>query len=172
MFIFIKFILFTIITNQTMSQVVGSQKYHALEVVDSLKVDNELVFSDLTLDGNDLSIVCEGTFSLMSMATDTTAIDFVGIDMIAVEEVVISSSGKNASLLAGVDDTVNTNGVVVLGHRDADGNTIVAHVQAGWVGGVNTLGFYGTAPIARQTGVAVTAAGVHGALVALGLITA
>lgn len=35
-----------------------------------------------------------------------------------------------------------------------------------------SLGFYGTAPIAKQTGVAVTAAGVHAALVALGLIAA
>lgn len=34
------------------------------------------------------------------------------------------------------------------------------------------IGFYGTAPVAQQTGVAVSAAGVHAALVALGLITA
>jgi len=33
------------------------------------------------------------------------------------------------------------------------------------------VGFYGTAPIAKQTSVPVTAAGVHAALVALGLIT-
>jgi len=35
-----------------------------------------------------------------------------------------------------------------------------------------TVGFYGTTPIAKQTGVAVSAAGVHAALVALGLIAA
>lgn len=34
------------------------------------------------------------------------------------------------------------------------------------------IGFYGTTPVALQTGVAVTAAGVHAALVNLGLITA
>lgn len=34
------------------------------------------------------------------------------------------------------------------------------------------VGFYGTAPVAKQTGVAVTAAGVHAALVNLGLISA
>lgn len=34
------------------------------------------------------------------------------------------------------------------------------------------LGFHGTAPIAKQTGVAVTAGGIHAALVALGLIAA
>jgi hypothetical protein len=36
----------------------------------------------------------------------------------------------------------------------------------------STVGFYGTAPIAQQTGVAVSAAGIHAALVALGLIMA
>lgn len=35
-----------------------------------------------------------------------------------------------------------------------------------------TVGFYGTAPVAKQTGVAVSAAGVHAALVNLGLISA
>ncbi len=34
------------------------------------------------------------------------------------------------------------------------------------------VGFYGHATVAQQTGVAVTAAGIHAALVALGLITA
>lgn len=36
----------------------------------------------------------------------------------------------------------------------------------------DTVGFYGHAGIAQQTGVAVTAAAIHAALVALGLITA
>ncbi len=35
-----------------------------------------------------------------------------------------------------------------------------------------TVGFYATTPIAQQTGVAVTAAGIHAAIVALGLFTA
>ncbi len=40
------------------------------------------------------------------------------------------------------------------------------------VTGDNRIGFYDHAPIAQQTGVAVSAAGIHAALVALGLITA
>lgn len=40
------------------------------------------------------------------------------------------------------------------------------------LGAGNKVGFYGTAPVAQQTGVAVTVAAVHAALVALGLITA
>ncbi len=43
-------------------------------------------------------------------------------------------------------------------------------VQVAATGG--SVGFYGTTPIAKQTGVAVSAAGVHAALVALGLISA
>ena len=43
-------------------------------------------------------------------------------------------------------------------------------VQLGSGGG--RVGFYGTTPIALQTGVAVSAAGIHAALVNLGLITA
>ena len=43
-------------------------------------------------------------------------------------------------------------------------------VQA--VGGARRIGFYVTAPIDLQTGVAVTDVGIHAALVALGLITA
>lgn len=35
-----------------------------------------------------------------------------------------------------------------------------------------TVGFYGSTGVAKQTGVAVTAAAIHAALVALGLIAA
>lgn len=44
-------------------------------------------------------------------------------------------------------------------------------IEVGGTGGVPLVGFYGTASIARQLGVAVTAAGIHAALVNLGLIT-
>ena len=47
--------------------------------------------------------------------------------------------------------------------------------QAGVVVGsstTETLGFYGATGVAKQTGVAVSAAAIHAALVALGLISA
>lgn len=58
---------------------------------------------------------------------------------------------------------------------DVNGNAILVNtgsnaVRLGATGG--SIGFYGTTPIALQTGVAVTAAGVHAACVALGLFTA
>lgn len=40
------------------------------------------------------------------------------------------------------------------------------------VGATSKLGFYGHAVVAQQTGVAVSAAGIHAACVALGLFTA
>ena len=58
---------------------------------------------------------------------------------------------------------------------DASQNTKI-HGDAELDGALNhdgsTVGFYGTSPTAQQTGVAVSAAAVHAALVTLGLITA
>ena len=58
---------------------------------------------------------------------------------------------------------------------DAAGSEILAEtgtgaVRLGATGG--SIAFYGTTPVAKQTGVAVTAQGIHDALVALGLIAA
>ena len=58
---------------------------------------------------------------------------------------------------------------------DAAGGALVTETAAGAVRIGRTsgsVGFYGTAPVALQTGVAVTAQVIHDALVALGLITA
>lgn len=45
-------------------------------------------------------------------------------------------------------------------------------MAVGAASGAAAVGFYTTTPIAKQTGVAVSAAGIHAALVALGLISA
>lgn len=57
----------------------------------------------------------------------------------------------------------------------ANGANIVCGTGSGTKIGTGTtqkIGFYNKAPVALQTGVAVDAAGIHAALVALGLITA
>lgn len=64
----------------------------------------------------------------------------------------------------GLIDVAASSGQLTLGGTNATG------VRVGGAG--LNVGFYGTTPIALQTGVAVTAAGIHAALVALGLITA
>lgn len=48
--------------------------------------------------------------------------------------------------------------------------TSSGNLRLGKTGG--NVGFYGTTPVALQTGVAVSSAGIHAALVNLGLITA
>ena len=48
--------------------------------------------------------------------------------------------------------------------------TGTAAIRLGSTGG--SVAFYGTTPVAKQPGVAVTAQGLHDALVALGLIAA
>lgn len=71
------------------------------------------------------------------------------------------------TIAANVDLTIGTpagTGDLLL---QANGGTLVA-----LDGGLDGLGFYGTGPVAQQTGVAVSAAGIHAALVNLGLITA
>lgn len=60
-----------------------------------------------------------------------------------------------------IEGTVNPDTVT-----GGTGGTIVAKTVT------ETLGFYGATGVAKQTGVAVTAAAVHAALVALGLIAA
>lgn len=54
--------------------------------------------------------------------------------------------------------------------EDLDVGSPVFKARAG--SGTGLLGFFGTAPVAKPTGVAVSAAGVHAALVSLGLIGA
>ncbi len=58
--------------------------------------------------------------------------------------------------------------LVDLGIIDSQGDFVLEISEVGTNG---LVGFYGTTPIAQQTSVPVTAAGIHAALVALGLIT-
>lgn len=76
-----------------------------------------------------------------------------------------ASGGKIIFQIAGVDKLVldGSGNLQVVGHAELDGD--LNHDGS-------NVGFYGTAPIAKQTGVAVTAAGIHAALVNLGLIAA
>ncbi len=63
-----------------------------------------------------------------------------------------------------------------MGHRTADIGVLIAGAQNcmefGEAGAAPLVAFYGTAAIAKQAGVAVSAAGIHAALVNLGLIAA
>lgn len=78
------------------------------------------------------------------MAPQPTRLDSAGLN----SPVILYDASLNAIV------TVSTTGALTLGRT----------------GG--SIGFYGTTPIAKQTGVAVTAEGIHAACVALGLFAA
>ena len=84
----------------------------------------------------------------------------------AVNEVTITNAatGNGPTISAtGGDTNVRLN---LNGKGTATGGGVLIEPAAGLVG------FYGTTPIVKQAGVAVTAAGIHAALVNLGLIAA
>jgi len=82
-----------------------------------------------------------------------------------------ASSDSNPTLIPNRND-LDTG----IGRRTTDIGVLIAGgqncMEFGESSSAPLVGFYGTAAIALQTGVAVSAAGVHAALVALGLITA
>lgn len=79
-----------------------------------------------------------------------------------------ASSAASATGFALISNGTNTiiNGETAVLLRVGGAATTVS------VGAANTLGFFGTSPAAKPTGVAVDAAGIHAALVTLGLIAA
>ncbi len=81
---------------------------------------------------------------------------------------VAAASGNTvvAGTLAVTGATTQTGALTVAGALTANGNCVIGNA------GSDTIGFYGATPTAQLTGVAVTAAGIHAALVTLGLITA
>jgi len=109
----------------------------------------------------------------------TTTITIHGPDAYDAIDGTATSVAGGALILAGGRGTgTAAGGAVKLQVAPAGGvsnntkNTLVTVVEATAGASLGKLGFYGATPVAQQTGVAVTAAGVHAALVALGLITA
>lgn len=95
----------------------------------------------------EMSVNDTGTWTLYDVTGGGTVVSFTGFAM----------SLPNGNLTMG------------------DGRNFVFNTTTGTKIGTGTsqkLAFYNATPIAQQTGVAVTAAGVHAALVSLGLITA
>lgn len=72
------------------------------------------------------------------------------------------------------DGAVTRCGTITLTGATADGNLVLGTSTGTKIGTATSqkLGFYNATPIVQQTGVAVSAAGVHAAMVSLGLITA
>lgn len=84
------------------------------------------------------------------------------INITTPQNVGINGSASVTVTAAGGTIDINGAGPIVI---DAVAPTIISNDPA------HPVGFYGTAGVAQQAGVPVTAAGIHAALVALGLIT-
>ena len=115
--------------------------------------------------------------------------DVIGVATLGAKRYQFSGSEFRTALSAGPaivrENASDTNPTIIpnfsdlltgVGHRTTSIGVLVAKsvncLEFGGVGDVPQLGFYGTAAISKQTGVAVTDAGIHAALVALGLIAA
>jgi hypothetical protein len=104
-----------------------------------------------------------------TVRTQTYGIDFAG-----------GSGNNRVRLAAGQHLTGIYSGTVTfnaLAYTNYDGNSYEILKSSMTIPGTldhdgASLGFYGTTPIAKPTGVAVSAAGIHAALVSLGLIAA
>lgn len=87
----------------------------------------------------------------------------VGSTLIALEINSLSTVPFNTGITA-----TSYGGITEANLVDKSASEVITGARE-WQG---NIGFYSTTPIAQQTGVAVTAAGIHAALVNLGLITA
>lgn len=81
----------------------------------------------------------------------------------------LTVNSLTASTQVWLDTASSSNADVSLELRSKGTGAIVSNTAHRFLGNV---GFYGTTPVAKQTGVAVNAAGIHAALVTLGLIAA
>ena len=127
---------------------------------------NQLFFTNDV--GTDIQLSGSGsTVNVADESTDTTCFPLF----------VTAATGdlqpKSASGLTFNSNTDDLNSTLIAGIANANlVDKAASEVITGareWQGNV---GFYSTTPIAQQTSVAVTAAGIHAALVNLGLITA
>ena len=114
---------------------VTSQKFSAIEVVDSLKLSKELVFSELAVDGETLSITASSSISLTSDGP-----------------IVTKTPESPTWILGGFEDGIrSTDGEVLIGH-DADGTPIpVVHTSFDSATFEARLGLYGATPVAQAT---------------------
>lgn len=131
--------------------VVTSAKYSSLEVVDSAKFDNEIVYEDLALNGTSLTITVSEDITMTSTATSAPW----GISELSVGPLTNVSTGTatvagSITFSAG-DNDVNTDGSVVLGHDS--GGVIVNNLTAGYdqATDAHTFGVYGATAVVQPT---------------------
>lgn len=98
-------------------------------------------------------VLAQGSPLLRLRASDGTH-DILTVDSEGSFFVTLQDAGNNSFQICGP----NGSQVFIVEKRSSDGETIMS--------------FFGSPPVVRPTGVAVTAAGIHAALSSLGLLTA
>ncbi len=133
-------------------------------VPSSVRIDNVLRISNTA--GIDFVTMSHDGIDFNFQFTNTSNVDFQGVTSLRIiaGDLRIFDSTANDSVKFS-HDGIDANLVGVAGTTDLNISGMNLRV-------VNDVGFYNTAPVAQQTGVAVTAAAIHAALVSLGLITA
>lgn len=116
--------------------------------------------------GSDLCDELDGTVTLDAIST-VSIVATGGIIANSID--VVTSAELNGAVTCG--STLEVTGNITI----ADGANIIVNTTTGTQIGTaagQKIGFYGATPVAKQTGVAVSAAAIHAALVSLGLIGA
>jgi hypothetical protein len=134
--------------------------------------------------GEDINIDTESKFVFDSSGTNKNAIEdsnsnaYLAFNQNGTNDASISADNTGAKGYVIVNDTqadlaFNNSGGDVLYGISARSTNVQFRANASILiqGDSTGLGFFGGTPVAKQTGVAVTAAGIHAALVNYGLIT-
>ena len=129
-------------------QVVTSAKFASLEVVDSAKFDNEIVFEDLAMTGTALTITASEDIAITSTGEATPW----GVSVLALGPITSSSTESTNTITSGYFDGVtDVDGSVVLGVNTATVPTAVVEASFDATAGETRLGFYAAAPVAQAT---------------------
>lgn len=126
---------------------VTSQKFSALEVVDSLKLDDELVFSDLAMSGTDLLITASNGLAISSTGTGVGS----GVTVTSVSPMTLSTPVSQINLLGGFEEVGvgGGDGSIVIGY-DADGTpTAVVEVNYDSATDSARLALFGAKPVVQ-----------------------
>jgi len=138
--------------------VVGSQKFANLEILDSAKFDNEIVFEDLSMVGESLNIICSEDITLSSTGTSSPW----GVSVLSVGPVHISSSQSTNWITAGFNDGIApTSGTVGIGHSTGGAPIAGLLVEFESTSGEVRLSAFGKTPVAQPTTASASAAFVH-----------
>lgn len=127
--------------------IANSQKFSSLEIVDSAKFDNEIVFDVLSMVGGSISMVTEEDITLSS--TNTT--EPGGINIMSGLDINIMCTFDSSTiwLIGGMnDDIIQVSGSISLGYGTND--TPFSTLKIEFDGTSPKIGFFNKEPVVQQ----------------------